>query len=129
MLTPDFMAKVMTMCNDHYKDMAFIYLGIWSLHLTICDPSLSTICYTNTQHVRLIKAADVTSHPKNPRAEFVIVLLPDDLRGAPQRHRGHAEKLSSRPGDRDRPESGAAYYIFHQGKVPHTQVLQQQIWT
>lgn len=87
------------MSDDHYKDKAFIYLGIWSFHLTICDPSLSTVCFPNTQHVRLIKAADVASHPKNPLAGVVIVFPPDDLRSAPQRHRGHAEKLTSRPGD------------------------------
>ena len=51
------------------------------------------------------------------------MLLPDDPRGAPEGHRRHAEELTSRPGDRDRPESGTAHYFFHQGKVPHTQVL------
>lgn len=118
-----YLSKVMTMYNDPYKDKALIYLGSGSLHLTICDPSLPTICYTNTQYVRLIKVADVASHPKNPLAEFVIVFPPDDLWGASEGHRHHAEKLTSRPGDWDGPESGAAYYIFHQGKVPHTQVL------
>ena len=47
----------------------------------------------SAQHTpfKLIKAADVVSHPKNPLA--VIVFLPDDPRGAQEGHRRHAEEL------------------------------------
>lgn len=54
------------------------------------------------------------------------MFLPDDPRGAAERHRRHAEELASGPGDRDGPASGAAHYLLHQGEVPRSQVLDQR---
>lgn len=44
-------------CNKHDNEL-------WSLEPIISDPSWPTVCNHYTQHVRLIKVADVVSHPK-----------------------------------------------------------------
>lgn len=52
----------------------------------------------------------------------MCVCVTGDPRGAAEGHRRDAEELAGRSGDRDGPESGKAYYILHQGEVPHAQV-------